>query len=432
MARARFGTGFGDRRAAPSAFGMLLLAVPALCDCRGPGRPEDRPIGTPGEFLPPAGWYLATRAAVEERLGRIADPGHADAHAPVPTAVLAWDGVCVCRDLAAAVFHRLLERLDLRVDPAEIGELLPVAIDDVRRLEGDVALAEIRADVLDDYGELWPAIASGNAAAVRDTPAAADFRARLAWLLHALRATPGIGDAYADPWLVRWFAGLAEADVRRLAAETWNAASAEPIGERTWSSGAAGRSGLLRASIPGGLAAPQETRDLCDALARAGVQVFLIASVHEAVAEAIAPLAGFEIPDDRIFGFRTETDPEGVLTTRLLDPADYPVPWGDGKAELVRRFLPGPPVLVAGAGDGDVALLRAFAETQLRLIVHVGQQGTLRGLIDEALAGGAYLLQGRDDNTCRFIPKREWIPYGETTPARLRPANATASRRDDR
>ncbi len=158
--------------------------------------------------------------------------------------------------------------------------------------------------------------------------------------------------------------------------------------------------GPIQASHPLGLQPHPEMLSLMHRLQGLGIDCAILSASTEWLVEEAARLLGFPVAPERIFGIRVALDARGRLTTG--DPDDYPVTYRQGKAEVIRRFLPGRPVLVAGDADTDYEML-TLPEVDIRLLVNRNQSGLISTLYQDP----RILLQGLDQATGRFRPFRE-------------------------
>lgn len=394
------------RRALPIAVGALLLGLG--CPSRS-GPPPARPLAAAATaLLEDGGWYPPNRAALERWIAEVA--ARRDGRPRV--AVFDWDETAISGDVGYATFRHQLDRLALRLTPEELAAFVPERVGEVERVADGRSIAELRADLLEAYGELWPLIEAGELDAARALPAHRDFRARAGWLYDALEAAEDIGPRWAYGWLAGWLAGHGEDEVRLLVGRAVEAARAEPPGHAEWTTASPGRSGHLSYPFRTGLCPQPEMRDLMAALARAGFEVFVVSASAEPIVEAAAEVLGYPVGRESIFGLRLERE-SGRLTSRLEPAGRYPLPYREGKVEVVRTRLPAAPLLVAGDSDGDYEMLTAFSETEIRLVVNRLQGGDIGSLYeapDEPLDDGSRtLLQGRDERACRFLPSRETV-----------------------
>ena len=340
----------------------------------------------------PGNWYPENLARIDRGLTAILARGPAER----PVAVFDFDNTCVFRDVGQAVFFHQLTGLRYRLNPEELAGLLPTAQAD---LDGRPMGAVIDT-LLATYRTLWPMIEAGEAEAARQLPEAELFAALLLWFTDRARRDQRLGPRYVLPFMGKLLAGYDLAGLRQFAAEVVRAALGEPLVEATLLSTAAEPLGRLQASHPLGLQPHPEMLSLMHRLQGLGIDCAIISASTEWLVEEAVRLFGFPVPPERIFGIRVGLDDRGRLTTG--DPDDYPVTYRQGKAEVIRRFLPGRPVLVAGDADTDYEML-TLPEVDLRLLLNRNQSGLISTLYQDP----RILLQGLDQATGRFRPFRE-------------------------
>jgi phosphoserine phosphatase len=380
---------------------------------------EPSPTGAAGRWLPAAGWHSGNHAEIERWLDTVA----AREWSAPPVAVLDWDNTCVFNDVGEATLFYQLDRLAVRFDPEGLAAFLPAEVGGRTDLGGGVSLADVRADLLEAWAELWPHVAAGDVDAARALPAHEDFRAKALWLYHALEAGEGLGPTVAYPWLAGWLAGHDTAAAAALVRAAIDEARRQPVGRTVWRSATAGRVGNVEVARATGLCPHDEMRDLATALERAGVDVYIVSASAEVIVEAAAAALGFPVGPDRVFGVRVDAD-AGVLTARAPALADYPLTWRQGKVEVIRRFIGRDPIFAAGDADTDYEMLTAFP-VELRLVVNRNKvDDDIGRLYREALAPSVEgtprtLLQGRDEARCVFHPLRETTRLGEGRPTPL-------------
>lgn len=109
---------------------------------------------------------------------------------------------------------------------------------------------------------------------------------------------------------------------------------------------------------------------------------------------------------------------------RVQPAADWPLTYGAGKVDAIRRRLVQErghgPILVCGDSSGDTAMQTAFPDTRLSLIINRLADGT-EGALSQRAANEMtsptprFILQGRDDNTGEWCPSEETIAFGSRT-----------------
>lgn len=323
-------------------------------------------------------WYPANHAVLTRLL-------QGEARAP---AVFDWDNTCILNDIGDATFRYQLERMALRAPPHEAHELLPTQLGGQSVLHGGFDLAIWGPRLLAAYEALWPAMQAGDAARVQGSAEHLLLRAGLGALYVAIEQTPGLGAQVAYPWLTRWLHHFSQADIEALGWAAWQAAAAEPLGAAAWQCEG------LRYAFKTGLVAHREMRSLMQALHTAGFPVFVVTASHEAVVRGVTRQLGVSA---QVYGMRPH------------EPA-YPLTYRAGKVQVIRQFLPAPPILVAGDTNTDYDMLTAFPETRVRLVIHRYVAGDIQMLHAAALSGdGRTLLQGRDERTGAFLPQQRSI-----------------------
>lgn len=348
------------------------------------------------------GWYPRNREALKEHLARWRARARRGERL---TATFDFDNTCIFHDVGEALMRYQLERMAFRLRPEELARLLPEEARGVRELSCGRALRDVRADLLESYARI-----AARSERLSDEPPAPcedhrDFAVRMAWLYGALEHEPGIGAGVAYPFLVRWVAGFSPEEVRALARDAVTKAGRERPGLVEWqTAGAEKRSGPVSVRFRTALFPHEEIRDLMRALGEAGVEVYVVSASEQHLVEGALEALSYPVPRERVYGTRLVPD-GGRLSAELLEESRYPITWRRGKQEVIERFLPAPPVLVAGDSDTDFEMLTAFDETELRILINRHQPGEIESLHDEERT----LVQGRDEPKGCFHPARESV-----------------------
>ncbi len=313
-----------------------------------------------------------------------------------PVAVFDFDNTCVFRDVGQAVFRYQLLHLRYRLAPEALAGILPT-------LPGDLAgrpIATITSALLHSYQQLWPLIAHQEHEKAKLLPEYRLFTALLLWFIDKARKDERLGPRYVLPLMGKLLAGYSLPDLRQLGAEVVTVAMTEPLIEETLAVDAAEPIGPIEASYPLGLHAHREMKSLMHRLQDQGIECFVVSASTEWLVEEAAQLLDFPVEADHIFGIRVGLDDQGLLTTK--DPASYPITFREGKAEIIRQFIDGTPVLVAGDADTDFEML-TLPGVAIRLLINRNQTGLISTLYQDP----RFLLQGLDLRTGRFRPFRE-------------------------
>ena len=367
--------------------------------------------------LPPGRWYPANHRALTHFLT-------ASQVAPA-AAVFDWDNTCIFNDIGDATFRYQCDQLEIRLTPEQVAALLPEEVNN-RTHVGGVAIRALAADINAAYAALWPDLMAGRVAAVRHGAAHLDFRAKVGFLYAGLEQTEGIGPTFAYPWLVGWLGGFRREEIQALAVAAYR--SAELCGAPSqirWQCVSAGEAGAVSCLFSTYLTAHDEMLELMLHLRDQHFEIFVVTASAEAVVQGLAAHLKFPVAAAHVFGIRPCVE-GGVFTTRTTPVDVYPLTYRRGKVEVIRRFLPAAPRLVAGDANTDFEMLTAFPETNLRLVVNRNLQGEIRSLYAAARREPAAdphspvtLLQGRNENTGQFCPSQETIALGETGPRHL-------------
>lgn len=371
--------------------------------------------------LEPLGWEPTNRAVLERWLAQVA------LREGRRVAVFDFDNTLIFHDCGEATFRYQLTELQLRVTPEQLGALIPSEICGVKALADGTSLADVRADLLDAYGQLWPWIEKGEQAGVKDSDPARDLRAKLLWFYDAAYETPRIGALYAYPLLARLLAGYTPEEAGALARAGVDMARAEEPAQDSWTSATPGRIGMRTHGFYRGLRAQEEMIELVRALQGVGVEPFVVSASAEPIVEATAKHLGYPFDAEHVFGIRMALDADGRITT--TSAADYPLTWRQGKVDLIRQEIKAEPLLVAGDTFTDYEMLVAFAATEVRLLINrnkpveelepLYRDGARAGQRAPAPGRPRVVLQGRDEPLGCFRPDLLTIPLGESTPRAL-------------
>ncbi len=315
-----------------------------------------------------------------------------------PVAIFDFDNTCVFRDVGQAVFFHQLTGLRYRLTPEQLAALLPTTLVD---LDGK-PMALITSTLLSTYQRLWPLISTGKEAQARQLPDCALFTNLLLWFVDKARRDERLGPRYVLPLMGKLLAGYTLAELRLLATEVVTAAMQEPLVSKTLAFDAPEPLGHLQSSHSLGLHAHREMQGLMHSLQNQGIDCFVVSASTEWLVEEAARLLDFPVTPERIFGIRVSLDHQGVLTTGT--PADYPVTFREGKAEIITQQISGTPVLVAGDADTDYEML-TLPDIDIRLLINRNQAGLISTLYQDPRV----LLQGLDLRCGRFRPFRESI-----------------------
>ena len=264
--------------------------------------------------LLPGRWTPENHRRLTEFLDRfdVSNPGEA------PVAVFDFDNTIVRGDTGSEFYLDTIERLLLRDDDPGLRRVVDALGDGER--------------ILDLQGR-----------ARRGRGAMEDFRAAMIGLYHRIYDAKGIHVAY--PWVTQVLAGTPEREVRARARALAERDRAIPIELFRLPAERGGPSLYCRGGKPF-----EEAADLVEVLAAHGFEVHVVTGTCGIVVEEF--VRAFGLPVAGVHGMELEIE-GGVLTDRVVFPATV----GGGKLDRVRERIGRRPVLAAGDGPSDLAMM---------------------------------------------------------------------------
>lgn len=347
-----------------------------------PGTPA-RPLAmlpTAKPALPARNWATDNHARLSAWLHGLSRQTHASQRV---TAAFDWDGTSIVGDSGVFCWHYMVDQFLIRVSPDKMDHVL--LWPDAALYPGTDAehIANLRYDILEAYQALWRL--QDDREALMTAPQRLDFRAKL-----------GAYCAYYDgvmphsltegPLWMKWFTGFLPHEIGALAVQAVAKNKDTGLCDRTWSSTPTGLSGQVNYTFRAGLQRRKEMFDLMRALDKKGVDVCVVTGGIEPMVRALVKHMGAPVRQQHVIGIRYHRDAAGRLLPDFLPDAHRPISYGPGKTTCIRKFLPGAPILVAGDTGGDLDMLQAFAQTQMRLIVANALRGPLLALAQDATA----------------------------------------------
>lgn len=202
-----------------------------------------------------------------------------------------------------------------------------------------------------------------------------DFKARF------LAYYEAVGNSYDYGTLCLWepslAAGFSQEELLALGRESlsyW--LSQGRAWEEVWTS----PDGRYSGTVYKGLVLTPEIQNLYQSLSRAGITTYIISASGEWLVELFcrefAP--GLGIPPERIFGLRFVDNEDGSWSY----DSTYRQPYKEGKAACIDSLIApsyggADPVLVAGDSGGDVAMLTAYPQMKVGLIIDWDKDGEI-------------------------------------------------------
>lgn len=382
---------------------IFAMAVVLMCSLSTTSYSEPSPNERPGwsDFNQQRIWHFIKTVGHDS-------PDYDDRKRPY--AVFDWDNTCTFLDTEESTLQYQLRELRFGAAPADLKEAL------IKGVPSDPEVQALTDDILDSY--LWLYSHSDRLKGdltideVQTTDQWLNFVVKYRHLYDLLEERFGPEVAY--PWLTFRFVGMTRQAVQQLGCDAVKWQLEQPIENLTLTSSLAsrGRAGIVKVQFKSGLRLVPEMQSLLNDLRTNGIDVWICTASFADVIEGVSSQFGYGCSYDQLIGMNLERDPDGRITTQLIK--NYPMTYGVGKTEAIRRFLVdrygSGPQLVAGDSDGDQAMLQDFPETQISLIIDlkrspsskIGQLAQLarqqRGRTD-----ARFLLQHRSELTGRFI-----------------------------
>ncbi|MGJ7579402.1 haloacid dehalogenase-like hydrolase [Variovorax sp. RHLX14] len=386
--------------------------------------------------LAPAHWEDFNRAQIEGLISGLGKGSAGYDAARPPYVVFDWDNTSIFLDIEEAALIYQLENLQFGATPTQLETALRRNIPKTNFLPGNnnaagqpVSIDRIAPDIVASYTWLRSNyIGFGGTQTleqVRQSPHYTAFITKVRYLYEAIGDTFDHDTAY--PWVTYLFAGMTEAQVRKLTAETVRWQLAQPIAKVKWTSPASlpGEAGVVSVSWKNGLRLQPEMQALYAAFRNAGFDVWVCSASFVDVIREISsnPAFGYNNPPERVLAMELERDAKGVIQPEYR--RGYDQTQGPGKTKNIRRFLVTKygygPSFIAGDSEGDQNMMADFADTKKVLIVNrlrdpktdIGKFSAL-AVQNYRKPDTRYLLQGRDDNTGEWVTSQLHTPLGAT------------------
>ncbi|MBV5290824.1 MAG: haloacid dehalogenase-like hydrolase [Curvibacter lanceolatus] len=426
-------------RLAPLTLALSLLATLASTGCSSP--PTAVQAAAP-QTLAPGQWESFNRQQINELIARVGKTSAGYNPAKPPYVVFDWDNTSVFLDIEEAALIYQLENLRFGASPEQLEVALRRNIPATAFKPANnnaagqpVSIDTIVPDILDSYRWLYTHYSGLKGqqplAEVQRSPHYQAFVTKVRYLYEAIGDTFDHDTAY--PWVTYLFAGMTEAQVRQLTVDTVKWQQTQPVEKVKWSTPAElpGRAGLVSVSWKNGLRLVPEMQDLYGRFKAAGFDVWVCSASFVDVIKEISsnPAFGYQVKEGHVLAMELERDAQGRILPDYRH--GYDQTQGPGKTRSIQRFLVSRygygPVFIAGDSEGDQNMMADFSETQKVLIVNrlrdpksaIGQFSAL-AVQNYGKPDSRYLLQGRDDNTGRFVPSQLHTPLGATAAKALK------------
>lgn len=327
-----------------------------------------------------------------------------------PYAVFDWDNTCTFLDTEESTLQYQLRELRFAANPVNLKEAL------IQGVPSDPQVQALTDDIVDSYQWLY-----SHSDRLRGDQPIEEIQKSDHWLNFVVKyrhlydlLEESFGPQVAYPWLTYRFFGMTRQEVQQLGCDAVNWQLDQPIENLTLSSSPtnSGRSGVVKVHLRSGFRLIPEMQWLLNELRANGIDVWICTASFADVIEGVSSSFGYGCSPDQLIGMNLEREQDGRISNRLIQ--DYPMTYGIGKTEAIKRFLVkrygSGPLLVAGDSDGDQAMLQDFPETQISLIIDLQRSpsskiGQLAQMARQQRGSSSarYLLQHRSESTGRFI-----------------------------
>lgn len=393
---------------------------------------------TSGELteLKAENWYATNYQGLVKLIEDYGQKSSAYNEKEKPYAVFDWDKTTIFNDVGETVFLYQIENLLFNMDPAEMDNAIRKDIpkdnfgEDWNNKNGEaVNIDKIASDLLKDYTFIYDNYkgfkGEKSLEEIKETNEYKDFSTKLRYVYSA------IGDTFSPdisyPWVTYMFTGMTNEEAQNVSKEGINYGLKQPISEMTWESPSdmQTNAGQVSIDIETGIRTQPEMQNLYQTLQANGIDVYVCSASY---IDVIIPFAtseeyGYQIPKENVFAMRLEMK-DGKIQTQFNH--NYPQTQGKGKSETIVKFIApqhdgNDPLLVAGDSGGDYAMLSEFSGLKYGLLFNRGKQGDIGELCQIAVdtsnqANQKYYLQGRDENTGKFLQSEEVILFGKEKP----------------
>ena len=338
-----------------------------------------------------------------------------------PYAVFDYDNTTIIDDIAQTLLVYQIENLAFQIRPEDLFEVLTRGIKDLDMGFGNGWTPRILAeDLCGDYDVLYPL--REDLGRMRGTEEYKDFRAKL-WYLSSNIDLAEPDSPFGCIWITTLLDGMTDQEVRNLTRTSvsyW--VQQGSMWRETWTT----PDGQIEVNVPKGIGLTTEMKSLYNALQRNGFDVYICSASLESVVEAMAcdPAYGLGVDEDHVFGIRLAQTPDGRL--KAIGDSTYAQTYREGKVQCIKDLIAKDhggrgPALVAGDSNGDFAMLTAFPDLKVGLIINCLRSGAIGGMTAASIGNvpdlslkerktPLYVVQGRDPELLQFIPSWDSIP----------------------
>lgn len=361
-----------------------------------------------------------------------------------PYVVFDFDNTTSFFDVQEQMLIYQLENLEFKVEPDKMYDVLCTEVPkddflpeynsvDGKTLNIDIVARDI-AKVYKWLYENYEGFGAGGTKSLSEiskTPEYKEFITKIRYLYDAIGDTFDAAVSY--PWVTYLFTGMTKAEVIELATKShdyWFAY--DKWGKKSWTSPKdfPSEAGVVTAEYITSTRIPEESKDLYQKLTANGFDVYVCSASFIDAIEALAynPKYGLNVEPGRVYAMMLKTDSEGRYINEY-DYDNYYQTQGPGKVKTIDKYIVPKyngrgPIFVAGDSQGDYNMMTEYEDTVVSLILNRVRKDDFKYISKKAVEqlddpNPRYILQGRNENTGRYIPTIESILLGKTEPQLL-------------
>ncbi|NLM03445.1 MAG: haloacid dehalogenase-like hydrolase [Clostridiales bacterium] len=356
-----------------------------------------------------------------------------------PYVVFDFDNTTAFFDVQEQMLIYQLENLEFKIHPDQMYDVLCTEVpkdnflQEYNSLDGKSLNIDIVArDISKAYKWLYENYEGFGAGGtmtleeVRETPEYQEFITKVRYLYDAIGDTFDAAVSY--PWVTYLFTGMTKEEVLDLATRSHDYWFAYDVwSKRTWTSPEdyPSEAGVVTATYLTSTRLPEESVGLYQKLAANGFDIYVVSASFIDAIEALAynPKYGLNVEPGRVYAMMLKTDSEGRYINEY-DYDNYYQTQGPGKVKTIDKFIAPKyngrgPIFVAGDSQGDYNMMTEYEDTVLNLIVNRVRKDDFKYISKEAVEqygdpNAKYVMQGRNENTGRYIPSIGSIRLGKT------------------
>lgn len=334
-------------------------------------------------------------------------------------AVLDWDNSCVFNDTSRTFLLEQLFSLHFKLTPQEMEYVLKKDVpkdnylSKFKTLEGKPINIDLMVkDIVNAYEVLYKDLIIGTKTLkeIKQTEHYKEFVTKYYYNYQAVIASFGPDLGYV--WSKYSMTNLTTEDVENIILDGLKKQLKNKIEEVTFTSSGKIKSntGVLITTALLGYRFIDEMRELINVLKENNIDVYICSASCNYIINPVITNKdfGYGINKKDIFAMQFEKL-NGIIRPNYK--ANYPVTVNEGKAKIIELIANDyenkNPVLTVGDSNGDVFMLSENVDKVL--IINKNPSGKIAKLIEKAKTDNRYLVQGRDDNTGKFVKSDKTI-----------------------